>query len=99
MLDFSPYMPCVYILKNQITGTYYIGSTIDLTRRLKQHLAGQTPTTKRSHAINLVFSKEYNTLREAREIERRIKKWKRKDFIDKIVREQEIRIRPLSSVG
>ncbi len=92
-------MPSVYILQNHITGTYYIGSTTDLARRMKQHVSGQTPTTKKSHAISLVFSQEYNTLREAREIERRIKKWKRKDFIDKIVIDQEIHIRPLSSVG
>ncbi|OGL98228.1 hypothetical protein A2318_01295 [Candidatus Uhrbacteria bacterium RIFOXYB2_FULL_45_11] len=45
-------------------------------------------------AHKLVFSQEYSTLREAREIERRLKKLKRKDYLQKIINEGLIRMRP-----
>jgi predicted GIY-YIG superfamily endonuclease len=40
----------------------------------------------------LVFSQEFETLQLARIIEKKIKSWKRKDFIDKIIRDGFIKI-------
>jgi len=39
-------MHFIYILFSQKTNRYYIGSTVDLARRLKHHNAGSTPSTK-----------------------------------------------------
>ncbi len=80
-------MAWVYILKSDLGDRFYVGSTIDLTRRLSQHRNNQTPTTHRMQAYALLFSQEYSTLEEAREIERRLKKLKRKDYLQKIIDE------------
>ncbi len=81
-----------YILKSD-NGKYYVGSTVDINRSMGQHRSGHTPTTKRLGNMRLVFSQEFNSLKDARIIERRIKSWKRKDFIDRIVSDGFIKIR------
>lgn len=87
-------MPFVYILKNE-TGGFYIGSTDNLERRVKQHLAGNTKTTKKMKSFSLVFSQEYEKLKDARRVEYKLKKLKRSDYIARIVQEGFIRIKPL----
>lgn len=83
----------LYILKNK-QGKYYVGSTDNLERRLKQHRSNQSPTTKRLKAYDLVFYQEYSSLLDARKIEKKIKLWKRKDYIDRIIKDKCIRIMP-----
>ncbi|QQG42951.1 MAG: GIY-YIG nuclease family protein [Candidatus Giovannonibacteria bacterium] len=87
-------MAYVYILKSLRDGRFYIGSTINLIQRLKHHAGGFTPSTKRLGKIELVLSQEYSTLSEARKIEVRIKKLKRKDFIEKMIKDGFIKLRP-----
>jgi putative endonuclease len=77
----------VYILQFDESGHYYIGSTTDIERRLKQHISGHTPTTKRLGIFTLVFSQQFDDLITARRIEHKIKSWKRKDFIAKIIQD------------
>ena len=84
-------MAWVYILKTEV-GSYYVGSTGDIDRRLKQHLSGHTQTTKRLGVDSLVFSQEYKTLAEARAVESHIKKLKRRDYVEKIVQDGYIRM-------
>ena len=74
----------VYILKSA-DGKYYLGSTNNLKRRLSQHRSGHTWTTQRFDNFSLVFSQKFPSLAVARKVELRIKKLKRKDYIDKIV--------------
>ena len=83
----------VYILqdKNQ---KFYIGFTTDITRRLIQHSNGQTHTTARMQSPQIVLKQEYPTLEEARSIERKLKKLKRKDYIKKIVADGRIKMKP-----
>ena len=86
-------MPFVYILKNE-DGKYYIGSTVSLENRMKHHLGGHTPSTHRMGKLELVFSQKFETLQQARIIEYRLKKLKRHDYIDKIVKDGIIKILP-----
>jgi putative endonuclease len=86
-------MPFVYILKSD-SGKYYVGSTLDIISRLKHHLGGHTPSTSKMGKLSMAFSQEYQTLKEARQIELRLKKLKRKDFIEKIIKEGKIKIMP-----
>jgi len=65
-------MAWVSILQSS-TGRHYIGSTVDLDQRLKQHRRGHTHTTRRLGELTLAASKEVGTLSEARQIERRLK--------------------------
>ena len=83
----------VYILQDD-TGRHYIGSTNDLNRRLKQHRQGQTPTTHRFNNPKLVFSQEYPTLLDARKVELKLKRLKRKDYIEKVIKDEFIKIIP-----
>lgn len=85
--------PVVYILKSE-SGKYYVGSTNDLERRLIQHSSGHTHSTKRMGNLKLVFSQEFVSLQDARQIEICIKKLKRKDFVEKIIKEGYIKITP-----
>ena len=62
-------MAWVYILRGS-SGRHYIGSTVDLDARFKQHLRGHTATTKRLGAqIEIVAKKEVVTLDAARRMD------------------------------
>ena len=77
-------MAYVYILKSE-NGVFYVGSTNDLERRLRQHVAGHTQTTRQKKINKLVFKQEFDTLEAARKMETKIKKWKRRDYVEKII--------------
>ena len=80
-------MAYVYILQSQRDGRYYVGSTSNLEERLRHHKGGYTPSTKRFGIVELVFKQEFQSLRTARLVEKRLKKFKRKDFLEKIIRD------------
>jgi putative endonuclease len=69
-------MAWVYILRGT-SGRHYIGSTSDLERRLAQHRNGQCHTTRRlGTTLELVISLELESLAEARQLERELKRKK-----------------------
>ncbi len=82
----------VYILQD-LNDKFYIGSTDNPGRRMSQHRHGYTQTTARMSDPKPVLIQEYYSLEEAREIERRIKNLKRKDYIVKMVKEGRIKLR------
>ncbi|MEI7810454.1 MAG: GIY-YIG nuclease family protein [bacterium] len=86
-------MPYVYILKNQ-NGRFYIGSTMNLELRMRQHLSGQTISTRRMGVLEMVFYQEYKNLKVARKIEYKLKNLKRHDYIASIVEDGFIKMKP-----
>lgn len=82
----------VYILKDK-RGRFYVGSTLDMERRLKQHFSRHTQTTRNMKEPELVLSQEYENLETARRVERKIKKLKRKDYIEKMVKDGHIKMK------
>jgi len=82
----------VYILKDQF-GKVYVGSTINLNSRVKSHKAGYTKTTSKMTNLDLVLAQEYPSLAIARKIERKIKALKRRDYIEKMIKEGCIKIK------
>jgi putative endonuclease len=80
----------VYILHSAKNGRYYIGSTNSVDRRLKEHVEGIVKATCNLRPLSLVFQQEYKTLCEARQVERKLKRFKRRDIIERIVKEKEI---------
>jgi predicted GIY-YIG superfamily endonuclease len=69
-------MACVYILRGK-SGRHYIGSTDNLGRRLKEHCRGGNHTTRRlGGGIELVASKEFPSITEARKCELVLKRKK-----------------------
>ncbi len=83
----------VYILEDE-RGRYYIGSTTDIKRRLRQHGYGHTKTTSRMKNQRVVLAQKYPTLKEARDIERKIKGLKRKDYISRMISDGSIKMMP-----
>jgi len=83
----------VYILKDRLS-KFYVGSTTDVPRRVKQHESGHTQTTNRMESPTLVLVQEFATLAAARKVEKKIKDLKHKDYIEKMVVEGFIRMKP-----
>jgi len=85
-------MPYVYILKSLRDGRYYVGSTKNLHNRIVHHQKGFTPSTKKFGGVKLVFKQEYDSLTKARSIEKKLKKLKRRDYLEKIINDGIIRM-------
>ncbi len=81
----------VYILKSN-DNRFYVGSISNIDRRLKQHKNGHTQTTRNMKNIELVLVQEYNNLEVARKIERKIKKLKRQDYLQKMINDGKIKM-------
>ena len=77
----------VYILRSTVNRSYYIGSCKNITNRLKQHNKGQVISTRKSKPWELIYKEKYDTLKEARNRESQIKKWKSRTAIEKLLKE------------
>ena len=68
----------MYILKCS-DGSYYVGSTWDLKRRLIQHNEGRGANyTSEKLPVEIVYKEKFNRIEDAYERERQIHKWTRK---------------------
>ncbi len=76
-----------YILTNKRNGTFYVGVTNNLQRRLFEHKEAMVAGfTKRYGLKMLVYYESYEDVRDAIEREKLMKKWKREFKIDAIQR-------------
>jgi len=67
----------VYILRGP-KNHLYTGCTSEFNKRIKRHESGNgAEFTKRNKTFELVYKEEYLTLKEARQRETQIKKWRR----------------------
>jgi putative endonuclease len=70
-------VPHVYIVECS-DGSYYTGSTFVLERRLAQHQRGEGANfTRKRTPVTLVWAEEFESVRDAFEMERRIHGWSR----------------------
>ena len=67
-------MHYMYIIKSA-TRELYIGRTNNLVKRLKQHNAGDSPSTKRYLPWKVVYLEGYANLDDARDREEKIKQF------------------------
>ena len=68
----------VYILASRIGGTLYIGVTNDLVRRVFEHKAKfVSGFTKKYNVVKLVYYEQYDSIENAIQREKRLKKWNR----------------------
>src|SRR5438270_9190182 len=80
-------LPCVYILASKRNGTLYVGVTSDATRRIAEHRAGTVEGfTKRYGVHRLVYAEFHETMLDAIQREKQIKKWRRDWKLDLIER-------------
>ncbi len=70
--------PCVYILANRRNGTLYTGVTNDLSRRAWEHRSDAVEGFTRRYGVKmLVYVEFHDTMPEAIQSEKRLKKWRR----------------------
>ena len=68
-------MAWVYIVRCR-DNSYYVGSTLDLERRLWQHNRGEgAEYTKRRRPVVLVWAAEYPNVADAFGVEKKIQNW------------------------
>ena len=77
----------VYILESQKNNRYYVGSTDDINRRIYEHNIGKVASTKNIRPWVLKIFIECSSLTEARSKEYRLKKYKRKDILEKVIKD------------
>ena len=71
--------PCVYILASRRNGTLYIGITSDLPKRVWEHKNDAVENFTKKYAVHdLVWFEAHETMGNAIEREKNIKKWDRK---------------------
>lgn len=67
----------VYMIKNN-ANKLYIGVTKNIEKRINSHNTNQGANfTKNKKDFGLIFQEKYNTLKEARQREIQLKKWRR----------------------
>jgi len=76
-------MAKVYILQLS-DGSYYIGSTENLERRLIEHNKGKNKSTKNKRPFILKYSEDFPTRGEAQSREYQIKGWKSRKAIERL---------------
>ncbi|OGK17082.1 hypothetical protein A2690_05005 [Candidatus Roizmanbacteria bacterium RIFCSPHIGHO2_01_FULL_39_12b] len=77
----------VYILQNSKSKRYYIGSTNNLDRRIREHNRGQTRSTRVIGIWRLIYQETFITNLEAKKRERVIKSYKGGNAFKKLVRD------------
>ena len=75
----------VYILQSDKDGSYYVGSTGELARRLLQHNNGWSKATKSKRPWKLVYTESFEFKRDALIRERKIKAMKSRVYIETLV--------------
>ena len=76
----------LYILRSTSTGRFYVGQTRNLEERLQYHNAGYSKALKNRGPWQLVYTEQYATRAEAMRRERRIKSWKDRELIERLMR-------------
>src|SRR5689334_7001660 len=74
-------MFCVYVIRSDKDGRFYVGMSSDLERRIKEHNAGKTFSTKGYRPWKLFFVEKYLSRDEARSREKFLKGGSGKEFI------------------
>jgi putative endonuclease len=70
--------PAVYVLASKPYGTLYVGVTSDLAARIEAHRSGAVEGFTKEHGVHrLVFFELHETMIDAIQREKRVKKWNR----------------------
>ncbi len=75
----------LYILKSQVADKYYVGISQNPELRLQYHNSFESGFTSRYRPWEIIFKKEYQTKKEAMLAERKLKSWKSKIMIQRVI--------------
>ena len=81
----SETMYYVYILQSQKNGSYYIGYSKDVDRRLAEHNRGKAKATRYEIPFKLVYTESFTTSIEAKRREHYLKKQKSRKYIADLI--------------
>ena len=76
----------VYILKSHIANKFYVGSSENPERRLQFHNTIEEGFTSRYRPWEIVFKQEFESKTEGQTAERKIKSWKSRKMIEKVIK-------------
>jgi putative endonuclease len=76
----------VYILRSRKDGSYYIGSTQELSERIERDNQGRSKYTKAKRPWDLVFFEKHPDRSSAVRRENQIKRGKDKEYIESLIR-------------
>ena len=76
----------VYIIESLKDGSYYVGSTQNLTERMERHNQGRSTYTKSKKPWKLVYTEEHPDRSSATKREIEVKSKKSKEFIEHLVK-------------
>ena len=76
-----------YIIFSKIKNKYYVGASENPTERLKKHNNKNNGFTNQTNDWEIVFLKKFDSKIEAYTFERKIKSWKSRKMIEKLILE------------
>ena len=76
----------LYILKSEIQEKYYTGISNNVEKRLEFHNTIEKGFTSRYRPWKIVYKKDFSSKEEAIKYENKIKKWKSKVMIEKLIK-------------
>ena len=77
-------MAYCYVLKCG-NGQYYVGSSRNIIKRLNDHKFGRVKFTKNKRPLTLIFAKEFQNYKLALGFEKKVKSWKKRKSIGKML--------------
>ena len=76
----------IYIIQSEYDGSYYIGHTSDIQKRITVHNSGTTRYTSKKMPWKLVYSEMFNSKSDAIKRESFLKKQRNINFYNKLIR-------------
>ena len=77
-------MAYTYILRCK-DGSYYVGATNDIEKRLERHQKGYSKYTKNKRPVELIYKESYKNKSMALKREKQIKSWKNRKAIERLI--------------
>jgi putative endonuclease len=85
----------LYILESELDGSFYIGQSNDVSKRLITHNSGHNKSTKSRIPWHLLFSIEMESRSQAMKLEKKIKSWKKRSAIIEWINKQSRGVAPV----
>lgn len=70
-----------YILESEVDGSFYIGQTNSIEKRLERHNKGYSKSTSSKRPWKLIFKKDFECRSEAMKMEKYLKNLKKREAI------------------
>jgi putative endonuclease len=75
----------IYVLKSELNGRYYIGTTNNIIRRLNEHNSGKSKSTCMYKPWKCIYKEEFSNISESYKRERYLKSLRKRSEIEKII--------------